>query len=124
MNFGHAPDIQKRIDKIIRKLGLGYLDEKRIRCFRSFGSKTKAQARIWSFPKIWQLALQKRPHYIIEIISEKFDKLDNDQQNKVLIHELLHIPKNFSGSLLPHKGRNRVINSKLINKLFKKISND
>ena len=38
----------------------------------------------------------------IEVLSEKFDRLNKLEQDKILLHELAHIPKNFSGSLLPH----------------------
>lgn len=115
MEFILAPEINSRLAKIISVTGLSHLKPDSIVCFRSFGSKSKAQARIWSFPKIWQIALQISPHYSIEVISEKFDKLSEENQNKVLIHELLHIPRNFSGSLLPHRGRGRRIDQKIVN---------
>lgn len=121
MNFLSAPDIKARIGRIVKKGGFSYISTTRIKCFRSFGSKSKARARIWSFPRIWQKALNIGPHYIIEVISEKFDKLNKQDQDRVLIHELLHIPKNFSGSLVPHRGRGRVINMATINKLLDKI---
>lgn len=111
MVFHFAPDIQDRVSQIVLKTGLSYIDPSKIKCFRSCGSKSKAKARIWSFPKIWQQALGIKPHYIIEVLSEKFDEVNIMEQDKILIHELLHIPKNFSGSLLPHRGRGREINS-------------
>ena len=69
-------------------------------------------------PKIFQKALNIKPAYVVEILSKHFDKLDEDGKKKVLIHELMHIPKNFSGALLPHRSRNRHLGS-LVNKLFK-----
>ena len=81
----------------------------RIFCYRTTGSKARAYARIWAFPKIFQDALDLEPAYVIECLSEKFDKLNENDKKKVIIHELLHIPKNFSGSLLPHKyGHKRI----------------
>ncbi len=59
-------------------------------------------ARIWGMSKIWQLALEEEPAYVIEVLSEKFDGLSNGQKENILLHEIAHIPKNFSGSLLPH----------------------
>ena len=120
MEFNLAPDIQRRLSQIQAKLRLPWIDTKRIVCFRSFGSKARARARIWSFPRIWQLALNLPPHYCLEVIAEKFDSLKPDDQTRIIIHEILHIPKNFSGALLPHRGRGRVvINARSVEQLFK-----
>lgn len=122
MTFHLAPDIQSRIKIILKALDLQYIDAKRIICVRSHGSTSRARARIWSFPRIWQLALNLKAHYLIEVISEKFDKLNYEDQVRVLIHELLHIPKTFSGALLPHRGRGkRRIDQHTIEVLFKKL---
>ncbi|MEM7820137.1 MAG: putative metallopeptidase [Candidatus Aenigmatarchaeota archaeon] len=97
-----APDIKNRIALIVKKLDMQHIDSNRIVCMRSYGSKSKAVARIWSLPKIWQKALGIRAHYIIEVVSERFDKLSAADQDRTLIHELLHIPKTFSGAILSH----------------------
>ena len=70
--------------------------------FRSNNSSSNAYARIWGLSKVWQMALKEKPAYIIEVLSEKFDNLPDREKDRVLLHELAHIPKNFSGSLLPH----------------------
>ena len=54
---------------------------------------------------------------LVGIVTEEF-MLDADQKKKVLIHELLHIPKNFSGALLPHRTRSRTLHT-VANQLFK-----
>jgi predicted metallopeptidase len=74
---------------------------------RSENSQTRAYARIWGLSKVWQQALKQKPAYIVEVISEKYDKLSNIEKDKVLLHELTHIPKNFSGSLVPHIRRGK-----------------
>lgn len=103
MNLKTAPDIQKRIRFLVKELELKYISAKNLFCFRSTGSTGRAYARIWSLPKIWQMGLSIEAHYCIEVISEKFDRQSLDEQEKILIHELLHIPKNFSGALVPHR---------------------
>ena len=118
MEWEEAEDIKIDLKKILNVLGMPYINSDRIFCFRTHGSKSRSYARIWSFPKIFQRALNQKPAYVIEVLSKHFDKLDNDNQKKVLIHELLHIPKNFSGALLPHHTRSRRI-SILTNQLFK-----
>jgi predicted metallopeptidase len=113
-----ANDIRHNIEEIVSKLDLPHINASRIFCFRTQGSKSRSYARIWSFPKIFQTALDIKPAYVIEVLSKHFDKLDNDAKKKVLIHELLHIPKNFSGALLPHRSRSRHL-GRLADKLFK-----
>lgn len=117
LEWEEAKDIKKDIRTILKVLSLPHINSDRIFCFRTQGSKSRSYARIWAFPKIFQTALNIEAAYIIEVLSKYFDKLDKDSQKKVLIHELLHIPKNFSGALLPHRGRGRHL-EKLANSLF------
>jgi len=102
VDWQKAPDIKIRIIQIVNSLKIDWVDTSRIYCFRSNNSQSRAYARIWGLSKIWQLALSEKPGYIIEVLSERFDKLGRLEQDKVLLHELAHIPRNFSGSLLPH----------------------
>ncbi len=118
MEWKEARDVKKRLNNILRALDLPHLTSSRIFCYRTEGSKSRAYARIWSMPKIFQTALNIKPAYVIEVLSKYYDKLDDEKKDKVLIHELLHIPKNFSGSLLPHRGRSRHL-EKDAEKLFK-----
>lgn len=60
-------------------------------------------ARCHGLSRIIQLALDLKHHYVIEIISEQFDKLDKANQTKVLIHELMHIPHAFGGGFRSHR---------------------
>lgn len=118
MEWEEAEDIKKDIKGILTVLDLPYINTSRIFCYRTYGSKSRSYARIWSFPKIFQKALNIESAYVIEVLSRYFDKLNSDDQKKVLIHELLHIPKNFSGALLSHNTGGRRI-SILTNRLFK-----
>lgn len=121
MEWFKSGEIKKEIIEIIRQLNLDYIDPKRIICFKSKGSTSRARARIWSFPRIWQQALNLPSYYIVEVISEKFERLSSDDKKRVLIHELLHIPKTFSGSLVPHRTRYSKIDTKRVETLFKKL---
>jgi predicted metallopeptidase len=118
MDWDEAADIKKELADILSYIDLPHIQLDRIYCYRTKGSKTRAYARTWSFPKIFQRALLVEPAYVIEVLSQHYDKLDDDKKKKVLIHELLHIPKNFSGALLPHKSKGRNLHS-LANQLFK-----
>ena len=101
IKYHRAPDIKRRI--LTLSTDFANVDPQRVFCFRSTGSTAKRTvARIWSFPKIWQLALYMSPRYVIEIISENFDHLSEEKQDEILLHELKHIPSKFTGGLRKH----------------------
>ena len=97
-----ADEIKNKLAQIVQHLDFSHVDLQRLATFRSTGSKSRAIARCYALSKIWQSALNTRAHYIIEVISEKFDKLPEEDKEKVLIHELLHIPKTFGGGFRQH----------------------
>jgi len=101
-DFTEAKDVEKRFKKLVKTLRTSWVDLSKISFLRSVNSKSKSFARVWGLPRIWQEVLKTPPHYIIEVISENFDRLRSNEKDKVLLHELAHLPKNFSGSLLPH----------------------
>ncbi|UCB61177.1 MAG: metallopeptidase [Candidatus Bathyarchaeota archaeon] len=110
-----APDVKRLVDKMVADLHFTHINPDCVYCFRSEGSKSRRTvARIHSLEKLWQKALKTAPRYLIEVIGERYDKLSQANQEKVLIHELLHIPKGFSGGFKPHKG---YIDEKTINRL-------
>ncbi len=124
MDWEKAPDVKRDIVKILKTLDLPYIKPSRIYCYRTQGSKSRSYARIWSFPKIFQDALEIEPAYVIEVLSRHFDRLSEDDKKHVLIHELLHIPKNFSGALVPHLTRSRKLETeaKRLFKEYKELS--
>ncbi|OGH07374.1 MAG: hypothetical protein A2171_02635 [Candidatus Levybacteria bacterium RBG_13_35_9] len=117
LEWEEAEDVNKQIKKILKVLDLPHIKAENIHCYRTNGSKSRAYARIWSMPKIFQRALKLEPHYVIEVLSKYYDNLNEDEKSKVIIHELLHIPNNFSGALVPHHTRARHL-GKTANKLF------
>jgi predicted metallopeptidase len=99
-----AEDIDFRVKEILRKLKMAHIDESRLICLRSKGSGSRRViARCHGLSRILQLALNQKPHYVIEILSERFDQLNKEDQTKVLIHEILHIPHSFGGGFRSHK---------------------
>lgn len=98
----NAPDVKKRVLHLIKELEIDWLKSSGIYCFRSQNAQTRAYARIWGLSRIWQQALKTKPAYVLEVISEKYDGLDVFERDKILLHEITHIPRNFSGSLIPH----------------------
>lgn len=119
MKFDRAHDIQVKVNRILFVLDLPHIDRTRVVCMRSQGSKSNAIARIWSMPRIWQQALGIKSHYVIEVISEKFDKLKEEDQERTLIHEIMHIPKTFSGALVPHKCFGKIIDDRAVEKIYR-----
>ena len=107
LGWEKAPDVKRDVTQILRVLDLPYIKGSKIFCYRTHGSKSRSYARIWSFPKIFQDALGLEPAYVIEVLSKHYDKLGPEERIKVLIHELLHIPRNFSGALVPHITQSR-----------------
>ncbi|HET9946656.1 MAG TPA: putative metallopeptidase [Patescibacteria group bacterium] len=118
LEWEEAPEVKEKIVHILQTLDLPHINHEFIYCYRTQGSSSRSYARIWSFPKIFQHALNIEPSYVIEVLSKYFDPLSEEEQIHVLIHELLHIPKNFSGALLPHKSAGRQL-EKTAKDLFK-----
>lgn len=123
MELTKAPDIDKIIKEIVEKLELKHIVPEQITAFRSKGATARARARIYAMPRIWQAALGVKPHYCIEFLTQHFDHLSFEDRLRVIIHELMHIPKTFSGALVPHRGRGHrhQVTAGTVEKLFKAL---
>jgi len=98
IKYYSAPDVKKQVDEIASDLNLYNVVPQFVFCVRSKGSKAKRTiARIHGLGKIWQGVLNLPPSYTIEVISEIYDKMSEEEKEKTLIHELLHVPSGFSG---------------------------
>lgn len=102
VDWKESSEIKQRVLKLVKLLDMDWVDTNSLYFVRSSNSSSRAYARIWGLSKVWQITLKQKPSYVIEVLSQRFDKLNKHEQDKVLLHELAHIPKNFSGSLLPH----------------------
>ena len=102
MKYEYAPDLKARLEQIVSALQMRHIDTGRVECLRSFGSSTKHTiARCHTIGKVMQKGMKVPAFYTIELL-EKFDKLSKEEQDKTLIHELLHIPKTFGGGFRQH----------------------
>lgn len=115
IGYEFAQDLQEKAEEISQALfphvKLGFF-----RCFRSSGSASRRTiARCHGLAKIMQKAIGCSPHYAIEFISERFDKLSREDQIKVIIHELMHIPANFGGGFKHHN----YVNKMSVEKMYK-----
>ncbi len=102
VDWVRAPDIHHRVLTLVERLELTWIEPEKIYAVRSTGSSARAYARIWGMSRVWQIAAGLPALYCIEVVAQYFDKLSHKEQDKVLLHELAHIPKNFSGALLAH----------------------
>ncbi|MEL9940716.1 MAG: putative metallopeptidase [Ignisphaera sp.] len=93
-----------------------HIDVDSVRIVVCRGCRSKAIARIYMLPSVWRFVLGLKPMYVIEVIERNFYPLSLEEKIKVFIHELLHIPKSFSGGLRPH---GKYVNSYLVDKLYR-----
>ncbi|MCL2691217.1 MAG: metallopeptidase [Candidatus Bathyarchaeota archaeon] len=119
IKYFEAPEIKKHVDQLAVECEFYHVVSQRVFCVRSKGSKAKRTiARIHGLGKLWQGILKLPPTYTIEVISEIFDKMSFEDQERVLIHELMHIPGGFGGGFRPHKG---YVERKNVDMVYKKL---
>lgn len=121
MQYEIALDIKEKVDLLINQLNFTYIKPSYIHCIRSFDAQTRAIARIWGMSRLFKEVAGIQPHYIIEVNSKRYDRLPPREQIKTLIHELMHIPKTFSGALLSHRGRYHAINDREVEKILRNL---
>jgi predicted metallopeptidase len=119
MKYDLAPEIKKQISVLVKELNMEHVQIDQIHCIRSFDAKTRAIARIWGMAKLFSEVAGIKPNYIIEVNAKRFDKQSDREKIKTLIHELMHIPKTFSGALLSHRGPHHAINDREVEKVMK-----
>lgn len=102
MKYVYAQDIQARMIEIVKMLKMNHVDIERIKCFRGVGSKARGViARCHALGKLMQKAMGVEAFYAIEFLA-RFDKMPKEEQDKVIIHELMHVPKSFGGGFRHH----------------------
>ena len=120
ISYSDAPDVRKKVLDIISAVGFTHIKVEKLVCIRSRGSTSRRIiARCHALPRIMQKALNVDGHYVIEVISERFDRLPEEEKTKTLIHELMHIPKTFGGGFVHHN----LVNSREVEKIWKGFKN-
>ena len=114
--------IDERLVDIVRRTRMDHVDLSRVIALRSFGTKSRyVIARCHTLSRAFQEALGLDSHYVIEIVSEKYDKLSEEEKTKTLIHELMHIPKSFGGGFRHH---GNYVNRRNVEKMYMKYKNN
>lgn len=104
MKYEFSQKWTDKADEICKTLCFDHVKEGRVKCFVSRGTSTRnIIARIHGLEKLFQIALETEAYYIIELLSEQFDKLSEDEKEKTILHELMHIPHSFGGGFRHHK---------------------
>jgi predicted metallopeptidase len=102
MRYEFAEDLQKIAEDISRLL-FPHVKLDYVRCLRSYGTSSRRTiARCHALGKLMQKAMGVKAFYALEFLSERFDKLSEEDQIKTIIHELMHIPKSFGGGFKHH----------------------
>jgi predicted metallopeptidase len=117
MEYWPAPDIDEELGRIIRSLDLNHIRPGRVRAIRSRGTRSRRiLARCHGLPKALQTGLNLSAHYVIELVSENYDRLTEAEKAKTLIHELLHIPRVFGGGFRNHD----YVRDRRVNQLYER----
>jgi predicted metallopeptidase len=114
MKYEFATDVQELAEDI-SKLLFPYINLERVKCLRSYGTSSRGTiARCHGLSKVMQKVMGIKAVYVLEFLSERFDKMDREEQLKVIIHELMHIPKSFGGGFVHHN----MVHEKSVNKCY------
>ncbi|MCD6434560.1 MAG: metallopeptidase [Candidatus Diapherotrites archaeon] len=119
MQYSFSKKWTLKARELAEKLNIKY--PHRISCIFSKGSKAKRTiARLHALDKALQCGMQQNAYYVIELISEKFNKLSNEEKLKTILHELLHIPKNFGGGFRHHD----FVTNRRVEKIYRELSSE
>jgi predicted metallopeptidase len=121
IKYHQAPDIKKIAEEIVGKLCWKHISLENVAFIRSTGSSARRTiAHCHALGKAMQIGMgREKGFYLVEVISENFDKLPEDERTKVIIHELMHIPKSFGGGFIHHDK----VHEKSVEKVFENYCN-
>jgi len=114
MRYEFSFELQNLAEEISKFL-FPHIKLANLKCYRSYGTSSKRViARCHALGKLMQKAMNTDAVYVLEFLSERFDKLDEEEKIKVVIHELMHIPKCFGGGFKHHN----FVTKKNVNKFY------
>lgn len=114
MKYEFAEDLQKLAEEISGML-FPHIDLANVRCYRSWGTSSRGTiARCHALNKIMQKAIGIKAVYVLEFLAERFEKMDEEEKVKIVIHELMHIPKSFGGGFKHHN----FVTDRTVNKVY------
>ena len=100
-----SPELKSLLDDLVRTIPeFSHIDPERVHLIFS-NSTSRAIAYCHEMSSRIQFALNLPSNYVIELVTNKWEKLGPEDKTKVLIHELYHIPRTFSGYLRHHNRR-------------------
>ena len=116
IKYQKADDLREVAKEVVEKLNWNHILLEHVAFIRSFGSKSRGTiARCHALGKAMQLGMERqKSFYLIEVISERFDKMSPEEQLQTIIHELMHIPKTFGGGFKHHD----IVNEKNVKKVY------
>ncbi len=100
--FRRSPEAEEAARLLAEALGLRHVRPDRVYVAVSSGSRSRAYARIWGMPSPFTSIGVCEPAYVIELVRENLAGASCSKLIEVLAHELLHIPRSFSGCLRRH----------------------
>ena len=117
IKYEKAHDIAFLARRIVFKLEWKHVDLANVGFIRSHGSQARRTiARCHTIGKAIQVALDRKGYYMIEVLSEQFDKLSFEDKVKTIIHELMHIPRAFGGGFIHHNE----VNERNVRQMYQK----
>jgi len=106
LKFSRAsPELKNFLDDVVKTIPeFSHIDSERVHLIFS-NSNSRALAYCHEMSSRIQFALNLKPNYVIELLEKNWGRLAPEEKAKVIIHELYHIPKTFSGYLRQHNRR-------------------
>ena len=121
IKYKEAEDIRRIAEEIVKTLNLNHIQIENVGFLRSYGSSSRRTiARCHALSKPLQLGMNRKAFYTVEVLSEKFDRMSEDDRIKVIIHELMHIPWGFGGGFKHHN----YVCERNVDKLFRIYKNE